>query len=112
MSFVSIKKPSWHLHCRKLPTDMLKITIHDSAGELRFRLEGRLSGPWVDELRQSWQTGASTTEGRKTILDLRDVDFVDSPGQSLVAEMRRSGVQVVAVTPLIQSLCPVDSKAS
>src|ERR1035441_7536831 len=30
-----------------IPVVMLKITLHDSAGELRFRLEGRLSGAWV-----------------------------------------------------------------
>ena len=83
---------------------MLKITIHDSASELRFRLEGRLSGPWVPELRQCWQTAASITEGRRTVLDLREVDFVDPEGQSLMAEMCHRGVCLLAVTPLIQSL--------
>ena len=61
---------------------MLKITLHDSSDELRFKLEGKLSGPWVGELRQCWQTAASTTHGRNTILDLREVDFVDPEGQS------------------------------
>jgi hypothetical protein len=83
---------------------MLKITIHDSASELRFRLEGRLSGPWVPELRQCWLTAASITEGRRTVLDLREVDFVDPEGQSLMAEMCHRGVCLLAVTPLIQSL--------
>jgi hypothetical protein len=83
---------------------MLKITILDSADELRFRLEGRLSGPWVAELRQCWQTAASITRGRRTLLDLREVDFVDPEGQSLMADMYRKGVGLVAVTPLIQSL--------
>lgn len=83
---------------------MLKITIHDSAAELRFRLEGRLSGPWVDELRQCWRTAASTTAGRTTVLDLREVDFVCPDGQRLVSEMHGAGVRLLAATPLIQAM--------
>jgi ABC-type transporter Mla MlaB component len=83
---------------------MLKITLHDSAEELRLKLEGKLAGLWVGELRQCWRTAASTTQGRDTVLDLRDVDFVDPEGQSLLAEMHRQGVRLVAVTPLIQAL--------
>ena len=49
---------------------MLKITLHDSADEFRLKLEGRLSGLWVRELEQCWQTATSTTQGRKTVLDL------------------------------------------
>jgi anti-anti-sigma regulatory factor len=83
---------------------MLKITLHDSADELRLKLEGKLAGLWVAELQQCWRTAASTTQGRNTVLDLRDVDFVDPEGQSLLADMHRQGVCLVAVTPLIQAL--------
>jgi anti-anti-sigma regulatory factor len=83
---------------------MLKITLHDSAAELRFNLEGRLTGAWVKELRQCWQTASSTTHGRKTVLDLREVDFVDADGGSLLAEMHGAGVQIQALTPLIQAV--------
>ncbi len=91
--------------CVPLPAlGMLKITIHDSAQELRFGLEGRLAGPWVEELRQCWHTAESTTQGRRTVADLQDVDFIDDQGQSLLAEMHLKGVRLQAVTPLIQSL--------
>ncbi|HUB82612.1 MAG TPA: STAS domain-containing protein [Bryobacteraceae bacterium] len=83
---------------------MLKITLHDSAGELRLRLEGRLSGAWVGELRQCWLTALSTTQGRKTVLDLGEVDYVDAEGQSLLVEMFQHGVSLQAVTPLIREL--------
>ncbi|MEI9970795.1 MAG: hypothetical protein WDO73_01390 [Ignavibacteriota bacterium] len=82
---------------------MLKITLHDSAGELRFRLEGRLegrlSGAWVSELRQCWKTALSTLRERKTTLDLGEVDYVDSDGQSLLADMFQQGVHLKAATP-------------
>ena len=83
---------------------MLKITIEDSSRELRFRLEGNLAGPWVGELRQVWQTAASTTAGRTTVADLTDVDFVNESGQTLLAEMHHAGVGLVGVTPIIQAV--------
>jgi len=83
---------------------MLKITLHDSAGELRFRLEGRLCGAWVGELRQCWQTAQSTVQNRKATLDLGEVDYIDADGQSLLSEMHRQGVGLHARTPLILAL--------
>ena len=83
---------------------MLKITLHDSAVELRLQREGRLSGPWVNELEQCWKTASSTTHGRKTVLDLGEVDFVDPAGQSLLAHMHAEGVELAAVTPLIRAV--------
>jgi len=83
---------------------MLKITLHDSAREFRLELEGRLSGLWVGELEQCWKTASSTTHGRKTVLDLGEVDFVDLAGESLLAHMHAAGVELVAVTPLIRAV--------
>jgi anti-anti-sigma regulatory factor len=91
---------------------MLKITLHDSAHEFRLKLEGRLSGLWVRELEQCWQTASSTTHGRKTILDLGEVDYVDFEGQALLGIMHRHGVELVAVTPLICALLDEVCQAS
>src|SRR5664279_46495 len=88
---------------------MLKITLHDSAREFRLKLEGRLSGPWVKELEQCWKTARSTTQDRKTVVDLGEVDFVDPAGETLLASLHAQGVELVAVTPLIcavlQEIC-------
>jgi len=83
---------------------MLKITLLDSARELRFRLEGKLSGLWVGELRQCWVTASSTTVGRRTVLDLREVDFVDEEGETLMRDMRERGVELHATTPFIRAI--------
>jgi hypothetical protein len=82
---------------------MLKITLNDSAEALCFRLEGRLSGAWVGELRRCW-LAAQPTPGRKTTLDLGEVDYADAAGQALIAEMHRQGVILRAVTPLMRGL--------
>ena len=83
---------------------MLKITLHDSAREMRFKLEGRLAGLWVQELCQSWETAASTTAGRSTVVDLTEVDYVDSEGESLLNRMHQEGVRLLAATPLIHAV--------
>ena len=83
---------------------MLKITLHDSARELRFKLEGKLMGLWVAELRQCWKTAASTTSGRRTICELDEVDFVCPEGESLLAEMHQEGVRLVAATPVTRAV--------
>ena len=79
---------------------MLKITLQDGARELRLKLEGRLSGPWVAELRQCWRTAASTTAGRRVAVDLDQVDFVSPEAESLLAEMHQEGVRLLAATPV------------
>ena len=83
---------------------MLKITLHDSADEFRLKLEGRLAGAWVKELELCWRTASSTTEGRRTVVDLGDVDFVDDPGERVLTEMHAAGVELVGESPLICSM--------
>jgi ABC-type transporter Mla MlaB component len=83
---------------------MLKITLLDSADEFRFLLEGKLSGLWVAELRQCWQTASSITQGRRTVLDMREVDFVDGAGESLLCDMSGSGVSLLVSSPFMQSV--------
>ena len=90
---------------------MLKITLHDSSGELRFQLEGRLGGAWVGELRQCWKTAQSTLRGRKTTLDLGEVDYVCPEGETLLREMFQQGVALKATTPLIRELVQEIGKA-
>jgi len=82
---------------------MLKITLQPSATELRLRLEGRLAGPWVGELRHCWQN-VPAAERRPTILDLREVDFVDPEGEALLAEMHRHGVRLEASCALLRHM--------
>jgi hypothetical protein len=91
---------------------MLKITLHDSVGELRFRLEGRLSGAWVGELRQCWRTAQSTIRDRKCTIDLREVDYVDADGQVLLNDMHQNGFGLTAVTPLIREMVQEIERAS
>ena len=75
---------------------MLRVTICDSSSELRLRLEGRLSGPWVREAEMCWERSVSMAGSRAVIVDLRSVDFVDPAGECLLACMHRHGAQLLA----------------
>ena len=78
---------------------MLRITIHDSSKSTTFKLEGKLAGPWVPELEQSWLTADSVTRGRAVIVDLTAVAFIDEAGRELLERMHLRGVQLLATAP-------------
>ncbi|HSB61021.1 MAG TPA: STAS domain-containing protein [Vicinamibacteria bacterium] len=73
---------------------MLRITVETGdSGPARFRLEGRLSGPYVEELGRVL---VPAVEGPRTVtLDLSGVTFVDGPGAQLLRSLvaRNVGIQ-------------------
>jgi outer membrane protein len=86
---------------------MLRITIEESAKVSTFKLEGKLTGPWVNELEQAWMAAPS---GPAVIIDLADVTFIDYAGRSLLARMHESGAKLIAHSPMNRSI--VDEIAS
>ena len=68
-----------------------------------FKLEGKLTGPWVQELEQSWS--ALSEESRRTlIVNLSDVSYIDSSGKALLARMYQKGATLQAFSPMNQSI--------
>lgn len=74
---------------------MLKITADRDAGRAIFRLEGRLIGPWVEELKTCWQKSDAAGEQIKVVL-LDEVTFIDEAGKKLLADMHRQGTELTA----------------
>jgi len=70
---------------------MLKITFHDTPENTRVKLEGKLSGPWVEELERSW-TEHSPRSSENVIIDLSEVTYIDPEGKRLLARMVDKGV--------------------
>ncbi|MGH7208395.1 MAG: STAS domain-containing protein [Nitrospiraceae bacterium] len=74
---------------------MLKITIHPEAGATRLILEGRLAGPWVEELDRCWR-GVAATEPSHAVVDLSGVTFIDPEGKALLTMMWQQGAKLHA----------------
>ena len=83
---------------------MLKITLHDTPEMLRFQLEGRLVGAWVQEFEQCWRTAVSIRGSRRVVVDLRDVIFIDDPGKDLLRRMRSLAVDFMARDTLTRAI--------
>jgi len=66
---------------------MLRITIHEGSKARTIQLEGKITGPWVEEFDRTWHSLASLLGSKKLRLDLRGVAFVDARGQQLLREI-------------------------
>jgi anti-anti-sigma regulatory factor len=76
---------------------MLKITTLTNAESTTLKLEGRLAGPWVQELERCWDSlvGATTTHPLLSV-DLSAVTYVDSDGKGLLKKIHQRGAKLVA----------------
>jgi anti-anti-sigma regulatory factor len=75
---------------------VLKITIVETPTDRRWILQGRLVGPWVNELRTTWKRAHRSQDTRACIIDLNDVTFIDKSGERLLRAMSKKGAQLIA----------------
>ena len=75
---------------------MLRITLDKNSRCSSLRLEGRLTGPWVDELERTWRTLASGPNDGHVAVDLTDVTFVGEDGKKLLETMYGEGAKLKA----------------
>lgn len=75
---------------------MLRITADDRPRVLSFRLEGRLEGPWVEELRKCWRGMVERAGTPALRVDLKGVTFIDAAGKAQLTAMHRQGAQLIA----------------
>lgn len=80
---------------------MLKITRISEQHSLTLKLEGKLAGPWVDELEQVWRSIEHRAGGQALVIDLNDVIFIDLAGAILLRQMHAAGTAFRAEGPYI-----------
>lgn len=72
----------------------MRIATTDKPGSgATLRLEGRVIGPWVDEVR--WACERALVTGEALTLDLDEIAFVDRDGLELLKDLTDRGVIVV-----------------
>jgi ABC-type transporter Mla MlaB component len=80
---------------------MLKISEGKSkARVLTLRLEGRIVGPWVEELRHISE--AHVSDGSLVALDLADVTFADDSGVALLMGLQKRAVKLLNAAPFVE----------
>ena len=75
---------------------MLRITADEKPRVLRFRLEGRLEGPWVEELEKCWRGMVARAGTPALRVDLTGITFVDAAGKAQLTAMHREGAKFIA----------------
>jgi uncharacterized lipoprotein YddW (UPF0748 family) len=71
----------------KAGRDTLRITIRENDHSIGITLEGRIAGPWVEELRGVWVEIAPKVSNRSLSLDLRNVIYSEPKGKQVLREI-------------------------
>ena len=78
------------------PRTMLRITDRSRPDAVTLVLEGRLAGPWVDELTRCWAGLLATHDPTAIRVQLDAVTFVDAAGRALLRAMHERGTVLEA----------------
>jgi anti-anti-sigma regulatory factor len=79
----------------------MKVTVVESSiAAVRLRVEGRLIGGCVEELRRACDLHA-LNDGIRLTLDLADVSFADTAGIELLKELRMRLVTLLSPSSLL-----------
>ena len=84
---------------------MLRITAEERGTELFLKVEGRLRGRFVGELRLLWDSIRAEAKQSALRVDLAEVDYIDPLGKALLAEMQESGVEIIAHNFVTHAIC-------
>jgi ABC-type transporter Mla MlaB component len=83
---------------------MLRITVVESSKTaVTLRVEGRITGLWVEELRTACNLHTFSDEVQLS-LDLADISFADTTGIALLRELRNRGVGLIRTAPFLAEL--------
>ena len=83
---------------------MIRITAKQESSATKLFLEGKLSGPCVDELDKCWQE-RSCSEA-VLMVDLTNISFVDEHGKQLLARMYEKGIKLFSTS--LMTRCLID----
>ena len=80
---------------------MLRITVVESSKiAVTLRVEGRITGPWVEELRTACNMHTFADEVQLS-LELSKVSFADAAGIALLKELRSRGADLIRPTTFV-----------
>jgi hypothetical protein len=84
--------------------DNVADSLHYDPARLTFQLEGKLAGPWVQELAESWKRAMENQHRPVLRFDLTGVTFVDAAGKAFLADRHGEGAEFVACGCLMRAV--------
>jgi hypothetical protein len=75
---------------------MLRITVTESTSEQRWILQGRLTGPTIEELITSWRANRWCQPSQNCVVDLNEITSINKDGEQVLLMMLREGAKFVA----------------
>jgi hypothetical protein len=72
---------------------MFRISIIDTPAQRRLVVEGKLSEPWVDELRTTWRNASRDLERRKLMVDLSSLTVISREGEDAIFDLMKQGAK-------------------
>jgi len=83
---------------------MFRATVDEQDEGTRVKLEGSLSGPYVQELQKCWEGLQRRSLSKAAVVDLESVTFVNAAGKELLAQMCASGAKLIGRGPMTRSI--------
>jgi anti-anti-sigma regulatory factor len=72
---------------------MFKISIVDTPARRKLVVEGKLSEPWVDELRTTCRNAGRDLDGRKLVIDLSSLTVISREGEDVIFDLMKQGAK-------------------
>lgn len=79
---------------------MLRITKIESAQQTTLRLDGRIAGIWLQELRSTCEPLLGN--GHALVIDCGGISFIDGPGLQFMRSLRQRNVPLVRFSPFLE----------
>jgi hypothetical protein len=72
---------------------MFKISTFDTPSQRKLLVEGRLTEPWVGELRTTWRNANHDLDGRKLVIDLSSLTVISREGEDAIFDLMKQGAK-------------------
>jgi hypothetical protein len=83
---------------------MLRITVLNHPDSVTFQLEGRLAGPWVQELERCWRDTVGSRPKPSPRFDLTGVTYIDAAGKTFLAARHAERAKFLASGCLMRAI--------
>jgi hypothetical protein len=72
---------------------MFKLSMIETHGWRKLVVEGKLVAPWTQEVERAWRSAQEHLEGRKLVVDLRNVTLISRDGENTLFNLMQEGAR-------------------